>query len=97
MHSSPIPVALAPRGFRCRGECPVRRVTAAFGGSDEALVRSPPREVAERVGATLRVASFAVRPRAPIEAGVGQEADDAIVAQWAHDVARGARPTSASS
>jgi nucleotide-binding universal stress UspA family protein len=85
VHSSPFPVALAPRGFRCRGECPVRRVTVAFGGTDEALVKIAARE-AERVGATLRVASFAVRPRAPIVAGVGQLGEDAIIAQWSEEV-----------
>ncbi len=85
VHSSPLPVALAPRGFRCRAGCPVRRVTAAFGGSGEELVRSARRE-AERVGAALRVASFAVRPRAPIVAGVGQEADHSIVALWSRQV-----------
>jgi nucleotide-binding universal stress UspA family protein len=86
VHSSPIPVALAPRGFRCRGACPVRRVSAAFGGSDDTLVEAAA-EVTERVGAELRVVSFAVRPRAPVEAGVGRLGDDAIVAQWEQDVA----------
>ncbi len=85
VHSSPIPVALAPRGFRCRGNCPVKRVTVAFGGADDRLVVGAA-EVAERVGASLRVASFAVRSRTPIQAGVGREADEAIVAQWERDV-----------
>jgi nucleotide-binding universal stress UspA family protein len=85
VHSSQFPLALAPRGFRCRGECRVRRVTAAFGGSGEELVRIAGREAA-RVGAALRVASFAVRPRAPVVAGVGQEADRSIVAQWSQEV-----------
>jgi nucleotide-binding universal stress UspA family protein len=81
LHSSPVPLALAPRGFRCGGECPVRRVSAAYGGGDDGLIAIAARE-AERVGATLRVVSFAVHPRAPITAGVGQEADRAIAAQW---------------
>jgi nucleotide-binding universal stress UspA family protein len=85
LYSSPIPVALAPRGFRCRGRCPVRRVTAAFGGTDHTLVAAAGR-VAARVGAELRVVTFAVRPRAPIEAGVGQSGEDAIVTQWTDDV-----------
>jgi nucleotide-binding universal stress UspA family protein len=85
VHSSPIPVAIAPRGFHCRGACPVTRVTVAFGGTDDALVQTAA-EVAERVGASLRVASFAVRSRSPIQAGVGREGDDAIVAQWERDV-----------
>ena len=85
VHSSPIPIALAPRGFRCRGHCPVKRVTVAFGGSDDRLVVGAA-EVAERVGAKLRVASFAVRSRTPIQAGVGREGDEAIAAQWERDV-----------
>jgi nucleotide-binding universal stress UspA family protein len=86
VHSSPIPLALAPRGFRCRGGCPVRRVTAAFGGTDDSLVVAAGK-VAADVGAALRVMSLAVRPRAPIEAGVGREGEDAIVTQWERDVA----------
>ena len=43
VHSAHIPVALAPRGYRCRGACPVRRVTAAFGGTDDTLVTAAAR------------------------------------------------------
>lgn len=85
VHSSSLPVALAPRGFRCRGQCPVTRVTVAYGGTDDALVEAAA-EVAGRVGAALRVASFAVRPHPPVEAGVGRLADDAMVSQWERDV-----------
>lgn len=66
LHSSPLPVALAPRGFRARGKARIVQVTAAYGaseGSDELVVAAA--GVAARVGAGLRVASFAVRPRTP--------------------------------
>lgn len=86
VHSSPLPVALAPRGFRCRSGCPVRRVSAAFGGTDVALVEAAVR-VAARIGAQVRVVSFAVRPRAPLQAGVGASAEDPVVEQWERDVA----------
>ena len=36
LHSSPLPVAVAPRGFRCPPDARVARVTAAFGGSEGA-------------------------------------------------------------
>jgi len=85
LHSSPLPVALAPRGFRTRPDARVTRVTAAFGGSAEDLVVGAA-GVAARVGASLRIASFAVRPHAPYTAGVGTEADDEMVADWAHDI-----------
>jgi nucleotide-binding universal stress UspA family protein len=84
LHSSHVPIALAPAGFVCRSGCPVRRVTAAYGGSGEELVAIAARE-ASRIGAALRVAAFAVRPRAPIVAGVGA-AERGVVSQWEEDI-----------
>jgi nucleotide-binding universal stress UspA family protein len=85
LHSSPIPVALAPRGFRAAPDARVTRVTAAYGGSDDELVVAAA-GVAARVGATLRLASFAVRPRAPYTVAVGREADDSAVRTWVADI-----------
>jgi nucleotide-binding universal stress UspA family protein len=90
LHSSHVPVALAPRGFHCREDARVERVTAAFGGSDDDLVVAAA-GVAARVGASLRVASFAVRARPPYTAGVGREADDAMTAQWVSEISAAAR------
>jgi nucleotide-binding universal stress UspA family protein len=87
LHTSPVPVALGPRGFRCRPETSVRRVTAAFGateGADELVIAVA--GVAARAGAALRVASFAVRPRTPLTAGVGSRAEDAVAREWAAGV-----------
>ncbi|WP_028922415.1 universal stress protein [Pseudonocardia acaciae] len=89
LHSSPIPVALAPRGFRCRPDGVLTRVTAAYGpgeGSEE-LVASAARTAA-RAGAGLRVASFAVRPGTMLTAGVGGRAEAAVVAEWTEDIER---------
>jgi nucleotide-binding universal stress UspA family protein len=85
LHSSPIPVALAPRGFRARRDARVQRVTAAFGGSADDLVVAAA-GVAARVGASLRLASFAVRPRAPYTVAVGREADDSLVREWVEQI-----------
>jgi nucleotide-binding universal stress UspA family protein len=86
LHSSPIPVAVAPRGFRAPPDARVRRVTAAFGGSagDDLVVAAA--AVAAGVGATLRLASFAVRSRAPITAGVGRGPEEAVVEQWVQEI-----------
>ncbi len=92
LHTSPLPVVLGPRGFRCRPDARVGRVTAAFGaseGSAELVVAAA--GVAARAGAALRVASFAVRPRTPLTAGVGSRAEDAVVHEWASDVERARR------
>jgi nucleotide-binding universal stress UspA family protein len=92
LHTSPLPVVLGPRGFRCRPGATVRRVTAAFGatdGADELAVAVA--GVAARAGAALRVASFAVRPRTPLTAGIGSRAEDAVAHEWAADVERAQR------
>jgi nucleotide-binding universal stress UspA family protein len=83
LYSSPLPVAIAPRGFRCPPDARVTRVTAAFGGTESAenLVIAAA-SVAARVGATLRLASFAVRTRAPYTVAVGTSADEDMFTQW---------------
>jgi nucleotide-binding universal stress UspA family protein len=87
MHSSPVLVALPPRGYRCAPDARVTRVTAAYGGSEgsEDLVVAAA-EVTARLGATLRLASFAVRARPPYTSGVGTEADRSMIDQWVEEV-----------
>jgi nucleotide-binding universal stress UspA family protein len=80
-----VPVALAPHGFRAAGGTRVTRVTAAFGGSGDDLVVAAA-GVAARVGATLRLASFAVQPRAPYTVAVGREADESAVREWIGEI-----------
>jgi nucleotide-binding universal stress UspA family protein len=84
LHSSSIPVALAPRGFRCPADARVRRVTAAFGGFKGDLVVAV--GLAAKLGALLRIASFAVRARPPYTSGVGREADDAMIREWVEQI-----------
>ena len=87
MHSSPVPVALPPRGYRCAPTDRVRRVTAAYGGTEDAdrLVVAAA-EVASRVGASFRIASFAVRSRPALTSGVGTGPEAAMVKQWADEI-----------
>jgi nucleotide-binding universal stress UspA family protein len=94
LHSSPVPVAIAPRGFRARPGERVRRVTAAFGGTEaaEELVVAAA-GVTSRVGATLRLAALAVRPRPPYTAGVGRGPELQMVAEWEEEIRAAARAT----
>jgi nucleotide-binding universal stress UspA family protein len=92
LHSSSLPIALAPRGFRARPGARVTRVTAAFGGASDDLVVAAA-GVAARVGASLRIASFAVQQHAPYTSGVGTEADDEILEDWTRDIRTAARAT----
>jgi nucleotide-binding universal stress UspA family protein len=67
----------------------VSEVTAAYAASEgaEELVVAVA-GVAARVGAALRIASFAVRPRTPLTAGVGSRAEDSVLNVWSADVTR---------
>ena len=93
LHSSEVPVALAPRGFVARAGTRVRRVTVAFGRSDgdSDLLRTAA-GVADRIGATLRVACFAVRPVNVFSGAVPDGADALVAEEWRrlldHDIAR---------
>ena len=76
LHGSPVPVALAPHAVRARPGARVERVTAAFGGSAGLLDAAD--DLAARLGAPLRVASFAVPAHAPF----GAE----LVERWAEEI-----------
>jgi len=89
LHTAPVPVAMAPRGFRAAADTVVEQVTVAFGGAaHDTELAVAVAGVAARAGAALRIASFGVRPRTPLTAGVGSHAEDGIVEEWAHDVER---------
>jgi nucleotide-binding universal stress UspA family protein len=88
LHSAPVPVAIAPRGYRPSQKCFVRRLTYAYDGA-------PGIEpwglgvaaMATRIKATLRLASFGVRPREMVTAGVGAHAEDKALSAWATETA----------
>jgi len=92
LHSSHVPVALAPRGFRCAPATRVTRISAAFGGthgSDDLVVGAA--GVAARTGAALRLVSFVVRPAAPVTAGVGTRAEEPLIGEWVEEIEATAR------
>ena len=83
VHSSPVSLALATRGFRCRPASKVARATAAYGGSEGAddLVLAAAR-VAAGVGAALRIASFAVWSRPAYTTTLGTGSEDDVLDEW---------------
>ncbi len=87
LHSSPIPVALAPRGFRAKPEAKVRRVTAAYDGEEaaEALAVTAA-GVAARAGVSLRLATFAVWSRPSHVMRLGTEPEDAVLQVWLAEI-----------
>jgi nucleotide-binding universal stress UspA family protein len=91
LHTCPVPVGLAPRGFRPAADAAVERVTAAFGGADSTDLVVGAGGIAARVGAALRVASFAVRPPPPRTIAVGSHAEEAVVNEWVEQIEKAQR------
>lgn len=84
LHSSPVPLAICPRGYRGSKTHGLTRITAAYPGTEESL------HVVERVGALaarlevpMRVITFAVRGRTMYPPEVGLNAEDSLLASWA--------------
>ena len=83
LHSSEVPVTLAPAGFSTAPGARVARVTVAYGRADrDSDLLASARTVADRIGATLRVACFAVRPPDARGGSVERGAEDLVVAEW---------------
>jgi nucleotide-binding universal stress UspA family protein len=84
LHSSPVPLAISPRGYRGSKTHGLTRLTCAYPGTPES------RHVVERVatlaaqlGVPMRVITFAVRGRTMYPPEVGLHAEDSILESWA--------------
>jgi nucleotide-binding universal stress UspA family protein len=83
VHSSHIPVAIAPGGYRCGKQATVQRVTTAFGrssGIHDLIIATA--SVAARIGASMRIASFTVRPPHPFAGQLANEGDSLVTNEW---------------
>ncbi len=82
VHSSPLPVAIAPHGYTARGA--VTRVTVAFRDDDASwslLTRMA--EIAQRTSARLRIVTFLVAPsRKPVTNTVSHS-ETQVIDLWA--------------
>jgi nucleotide-binding universal stress UspA family protein len=91
VHSSPVSLALATRGFRKAPGARVTRVTAMYGGSTSAtrLVVAAA-SVAAAVGASLRIASLAVWSRPAYTMRLGTEPEDLVLEEWTEGIRKAA-------
>jgi nucleotide-binding universal stress UspA family protein len=83
LHVSPVPVALAPRGYSPASDARLRHVTCAFSGSTlsqsafDAAV-----QLSSRHGVPLRLTTFVVRDRQMYPSQVGYDAERLVAEQW---------------
>jgi nucleotide-binding universal stress UspA family protein len=84
LHSSPVPVAISPRGYRGSKVVGLSRITCAYPGTPESLhVVERVVALAERLDVPMRVVTFAVRGRTMYPPEVGLRAEDSILEAWA--------------
>jgi nucleotide-binding universal stress UspA family protein len=83
LHSSPIPLALSPRGYRSTAADGFSRVTCAFSDGEESeKVVAQAVAFARSIGTPARVASFGVRGRTMYPPEVGLSAEDSVLDSW---------------
>lgn len=82
LHSCPVPVAIAPRGYRSKGG-KLTRITCGYPGTPESVeVVRRVAELSKRLEVPLRVITFAVRGRTMYPPEVSLHAEDSILAAW---------------
>lgn len=89
LHSAPVPVAIATRGYQSGPGQVVPRATCAFRGdavSRRTLERTA--EICAEIGASLRVATFAVRGRTMYPPEIGTSAEDMVLEAWVEQTTR---------
>ena len=87
LHSSAIPIAIAPRGYRAAKGTAVTRLTCAYSGTehDDDLITATAR-MSVRTGSALRIVTFAIRGRTMYPPEVGLHAEDLVLQQWKEQV-----------
>ena len=84
LHSSPVPLAISPRGYRGTKGVGLTRITCAYPGSPECVhVVERVAALAKRLDVPMRVVTFAVRGRTMYPPEVGLRAEDSILEAWA--------------
>ena len=86
LHSSPLPVAIAPRGYRAHCTA-ISRMSCSYSGTEESgdLLLAVA-GMSRRIGGALRVVTFGVRGRTMYPPEVGLGAEDMVLSQWTEQV-----------
>jgi nucleotide-binding universal stress UspA family protein len=83
LHTSPIPVVLAPRGHRPSSDTRLRRVTCAFAGSTRSRTAFDAAvQLSRRHEVPLRLTTLVVRDRQMYPSQVGYDAEHLVEEQW---------------
>ena len=82
VHTSEVPVAVAPRGYPL-SPGPIRRLTVAYGGAADSVGLIPTSAaLAKQWKVRLRIASFTSRPFTMFGGSIERSAEELVVQQW---------------
>lgn len=86
LHSSPVPLAISPRGYRgCSKHC-ISRISVGFPATAEGVgVVKQVAALTDKLDVPMRVITFAVRGRTMYPPAAGLHAEDAVLAGWASE------------
>jgi nucleotide-binding universal stress UspA family protein len=83
LHVSPVPVALAPRGYRPSSDVRLTRITCAFSGSMQSRSAFDAAvQLSRRHAVPLRLTTFVVHDRQMYPSQVGYDAERLVEEQW---------------
>ena len=85
LHSSPVPLAIAPRSYRCAPsttDVAAHRLTCAYSGSSRAGAVRWAARLTREIDVQLRVASFGVRSATMYPPEIGTDIESEVTEQW---------------
>lgn len=83
LHSAPLPVAIAPEGYRAEAGATFSRITAAYSGSStSADLILGAAVVSVEMKTPFRIASFAPRSRRLAAASIGRNVEAHLIEEW---------------
>ena len=87
LHSSEVPIAIAPRGYRAAKGSTLGRLTCSFAATaDDADLLTATAQMSAAMGCPLRIVTFGVRGRTMYPPEVGLHAEDEVLQQWREQV-----------
>ena len=95
LHSAPVPVAIAPRGFTADQDRLLRVTVAVDSGPSSSEVLAAGARLAHDAGATLRMVTFAIRRKTMFPPEMGFDIEDSVLDAWREQAEQGQRQAAA--
>ena len=90
LHTAPVPIALAPRGYAPEPSVKLCRITCAVSPAAQSMQTArTAHQLCARLGVPLRLLTFVVRDRQMYPTGAGYDAENLVANQWRAQASEG--------